>query len=93
MGLKAGDTRGQGKALILPITEEVPALLFPLLHNTLKPSTSSLFINGGRQIKPYDVVNQRPVVGFSTTAHPRINGRFTNSLLAPEAGPGTGEKS
>ena len=35
-----GDTRGQGKALILPITEEVPALLFPLLQHTTHPPTT-----------------------------------------------------
>ena len=51
-GPEAGDTGGQGKALILPITEEVPALLFPLLHHSSKPATLLL---GGKRIKPGDV--------------------------------------
>ena len=51
-GPEAGDTGGQGKALILPITEEVPALLFPLLHHSSKPATSLL---GGKRIKVGDV--------------------------------------
>ena len=81
MGLKAGDTRGQGKALILPITEEVPALLFPLLRNTLKPSTNSLFINSGRHIKPYDAVGQSPPTGYMIFFLQHIQGSFPGSPI------------